>query len=390
MIEPALMHVENPTLEVDLAAICANYRRLAASAPGAAAAAVVKCDAYGLGVGPVARALLAETNCRTFFVAYSEEGAELRALVGAGPEIYVFNGPFENTLKLYSRYALTPVLNSPEQAALWAKSFPGASAAIHIDTGINRLGFRRDDAAGAMLLKGLNVATVMSHLACASDRAHPMNEEQRREFRNAARMFPTAKTSLSASGGVLISPEFACDIVRLGVGLYGVDPHDDGDADLQPVASLNAPILQLHPLAAGEAVGYGASFRATGDRMLATVALGYGDGYPRNGSNSGAAIVNGVSCPIVGRVSMDLIVLDVTDCGAPPDIGDRAEFFGKSLPIEIASEACGTIAYELLTNIGGLARERRGLGGRVRRRYLFDGAPAPDSLVGAETIAEGK
>lgn len=390
MFQTAQMHVENPTLEVDLAAICANYRRLAAAAPNAETAAVVKCDAYGLGVGPVTRVLLAETNCRTFFVAYSEEGAELREIVGAGPEIFVFNGPFANTLSLYSEHALTPVLNSLEQASLWTKYFPDMPAALHVDTGINRLGFSAKEAVRAKQIKTLNIATVMSHLACASDRAHPMNAAQRKDFLDVAALFPNAKTSLAASGGVLISPQFACDIVRLGVGLYGVEPHDEGGADLHPAARLRAPVLQIHDLAAGEAVGYGATYRATAPRKLATIALGYGDGYPRTGSNKGVAIVGGARCPVVGRVSMDLIVLDVTDCRGPVRIGDTAEFFGPSLPIEEAAEACGTIAYELLTNIGGLARERRGLGGRVHRRYLFDGAPADESLIGAAVNAKGK
>jgi alanine racemase len=173
-------------------------------------------------------------------------------------------------------------------------------------------------------------------------------------------------------------------MVRFGVGLYGVNPHDAGPSVSAPVARLTAPVIETHGAKKGETVGYGATFVAGRDTRLATVSLGYGDGYPRAASGRGRALLNGVLVPIAGRVSMDLIVLDVTDAERAPAVGDRAEFFGPALSIDDAASACGTIGYELLTGVGGLARPRRGLGGRVERRYLWNGAPADPSIVGDE------
>ncbi len=380
------MRALNPSLDIDLAALCANYRRLAQAAPSATAAGVVKCDAYGLGAEAVGRTLHIKENCRTFFVAYSEEGAALRKAVGRDAEIFVFNGPFSEFLPLYREFNLSPVLNSLDQAALWASEMGDAPCALNIDTGMHRLGLAPAVIGAVRAISGLNVTLVMSHLACASDVSHPMNEKQRLAFLGLAGQFPGARRSLASSGGALIGTEYSFDMVRLGVGMYGVSPLDAGAASFVPVATLTAPVIQVHTMTAGETVGYAASFAAKRNSALATISLGYGDGFPRAGSNRGAAFLNGALCPIVGRVSMDLIVLDATDARNRPKIGDRAEFFGANYPIDKAAEACGTIGYELLTGIGGLARARTGLGGRVRRRYLWNGAPAPDSLAGAEGI----
>ncbi|MEK7266092.1 MAG: alanine racemase [Pseudomonadota bacterium] len=378
------MTFHNPTLEIDLSALCANYRRLAGAAPAATAAAVVKCDAYGLGAEAVGRVLHQKENCRSFFVAYSEEGAALRKALGRDAEIFVFNGPFPDFIGTFRDYALTPVLNSLDQAALWAAQMRGAPAALNIDTGMHRLGVSPAVLSALKSMEGLNLTLVMSHLACASEAAHPMNERQRAAFAQIAGQYPSARKSLASSGGALIGENFAFDMVRVGVGLYGVSPLDDRSVPFEPVATLSAPVLQVHTMKAGETVGYGASFTAARNSTLATVALGYGDGYPRAGSNRGSAFLGGALCPIAGRVSMDLIVLDATDAPERPKIGDRAEFFGRAFSIDAAAEACGTIGYELLTGVGGLARQRGGLGGRVARRYLFDGAPAAQSLAGAE------
>lgn len=383
------MSALNPVLEVDLAALCANYRAMAAAVPRATPAAVVKCDAYGLGAAAVATALKEKENCRSFFVAYPEEGAELRSAIGGDADIYVFNGPFDETLAAHRAFALTPVLNSLEQAALWAREMPGKSAAVHFDTGMHRLGLSLADLDRVRAVSGLNIAVVMSHLACASDPKNPMNARQKEDFVAVAKLFPNARKSLSSSGAALIGPAFGFDLVRLGVGLYGVNPHDSGPSPARPVARLTAPVIQVHAMNAGETVGYGATFSAARRSVLATVALGYGDGFPRSGSNRASALLGGILCPVAGRVSMDLIVLDATAAGRTPKIGDVAEFFGPGLSIDGAAATCGTIGYELLTTIGGLARpraagNRAGLGGRLRRRYLWNGAPADASLVGAE------
>ncbi len=380
------MRVANPRLDIDLGALAANYRRLASATPAAEAAVVVKCDAYGLGAIAVARTLIAEANCRTFFVAYSEEGAALRAAIGPEPQIFVFNGPFADTLEAYFDCRLTPVIYSLDQAKLWASAAPGSSAALHVDTGMNRLGLPLSDLAAARGTAGLVVDVVMSHLSCATASSASMNDRQRRDFEAAAALFPEARRSLSASGGALFGANYGFDMVRLGAGLYGVNPHDAPVAGLQAVATLTAPIIQLRDISPGDSVGYGATFTAKRPTRLATVSLGYGDGFPRAGSNSAVAHVGGALCPVAGRVSMDLTVLDITAAPEPLHIGDRAEFFGAHLSIDAAAAACGTIGYELLTGIGGLSRPRAGngrLGARVEQRYVFDDAPVKPEFAGA-------
>lgn len=374
------MQAANPRLDVNLDAIVANYRRMAAATPAADAAAVVKCDAYGLGAESVAHALMGRAACRTFFVAYSEEGVALRQTIGDAPEIFVFNGAFAGTAAICRDLRLTPVLNSLEQARLWASIAPGASAALHVDTGMNRLGMPAGEIAGARSLRDLSVSVVMSHLACATDATDPRNERQRRDFEEAASVFPGARRSLSASGGALFGARYGFDMVRLGAALYGVNPHDQPVAGILPVATLTAPVIQLREIGPGDTVGYGATFTARRTTRLATVSLGYGDGFPRSGSNRAKAFLGGALCPVAGRVSMDLIVLDVTDAPDALTIGDRAEFFGPSLSIDMQASLCGTIGYELLTGVGGLSRARPGgLGVRVERGYLS-----------GDLLAEGK
>lgn len=382
------MHAANPRLDIELAAIVANFRRLASAAPNAEPAAVVKCDAYGLGAAAVARTLARKADCRTFFVAYSEEGAALRAAIGPAPDILVFNGPFADTLSAHLEYRLTPVLNSIEQANLWATGAPGVSAALHVDTGMNRLGLPIADVAAARAIPDLAIGLVMSHLARASDATDTMNERQRRDFDEIAALFPSARRSLSSSGGALFGARYGYDMVRLGVGLYGVNPHDAEVDGIIGVATLTAPVIQLREISSGESVGYGATFKAKRRTRLATVALGYGDGFPRSGSNTAHAHLGGAICPVAGRISMDLIVLDVTDAPDIIAVGDRAEFFGPAVSIDDQAARCGTLGYELLTGVGGLSRPRiGGLGDRVERRYLFEGAPASLSLAGAEGTA---
>ena len=345
-----------PTVDVDEDALVANYRFLKALVAPAECAAVVKCGAYGL--GDMAARALAEAGCSTFFVTYPGE-ATIRPLVGDS-RIYVFNGPDASTLDLFRDLKLTPVLNGLEQAQLWAQSEPGAPAALHFDTGMNRLGARPEDAAAIAALKGLNIELVMSHLACPSPQPTPMNERQRAAFEDVARHFPKARKSLSASGGALMDERYHYDLVRPGIALYGASPFDVPDPRLSAVVRRTAPVLQMRQARPGDSVGYGAAYCVSRPSLLATVALGYGDGYPRSGGNRGVALLGGALCPIVGRVSMDLIVLDATDAPEKISVGDRAEFFGPNLPIEQAAAAAGTIAYELLTSLGGRAGIRTG------------------------------
>jgi len=365
-----------PRVDIDLEAVCANYRMLARASAPARAAAVVKCNAYGLGLGPVARSLAIKERCEIFFVAYAETGAALRqALEGVAPDakIYIFNGPAAQSLCLFDQHRLIPVLNSLTQATLWARARPGAPAALHIDTGMNRLGAEPTELDAIKNLDDLNISLVMSHLACGSEPQRSMNARQLETFNDAAANFPKAPKSLAASAGALMAPDFHCDLTRLGVGLYGVSPFDEPDERIRPVARLTAPVIQIRSAAKGETAGYSGKYPIDRPSKLATVALGYGDGFPRAGSNAAYAFIGGALCPVAGCISMDLITLDVTDAKEPVSFGDRAEFFGPNLTIEDAAKSCGTIGYELLTNLGA----------RVNRRYCWADAPAEAILLGA-------
>jgi len=325
--------------------------------------AVVKCGGYGLGVEAISKALATREGCKTFFVTYPEEGAALRSILKdlpAAPQIYVFNGPMPNTIHLFKEFALTPVLNTIEQASEWAAAHPGAPAALHADTGMNRLGAPISDIHAISEIPDLNITLFMSHLACASDPDNEMNKRQRDLFLTASLKFPKAKRSLSGSGGALMGKDYHFDLLRPGIALYGGSPFDAADARIKPVASLNAPIVQLRRARPGERVGYDATMKFERETVLATVALGYGDGFPRTASSRAKAFVGGAPAPIAGRISMDLVSLDVTDAPNPLQTGDFAEFFGPAMAIHETAAACNTISYELLT----------GLGDRVDRRYL--------------------
>ena len=381
---PILMNslVSTPYVEIELSALARNFRAIADATPGAEPAAVVKCDAYGLGLSAVSRALALKEKCRTFFVAHAPTGADLRnALSDVAPnaEIYVFNGPAHDTIALFHDHALLPVINTLDQARLWNERGDGAPIALHVDTGMNRLGLPDDELDALTEFEHLNVSVIMSHFACASTPGAPMLEQQRTKFEQMARRFPEARRSLASTGGALMNPEYGYDLTRLGVGVYGVGPFDGPHPDIMPVARLAAPILQIRDVAAGESTGYDRTHVFTGRARIATVALGYGDGVPRAASNAGVAYVGGARTPVVGRVSMDLIVLDITQCPQPVAPGDVAEFYGPTLPIEDAAAACGTIGYELLT----------GLGPRVERRYLWNGEPADHTLTGVDGGVEG-
>ena len=356
-------YTAGPWVEIDLAALCENYARLRDATPGAEAAAVVKCNAYGLGLAPIARTLAERMRCRTFFVAYPEEGAALReALKDLAPTaaVYVLNGPLPDTMRLFDEARLTPVVNSLAQAAQWAGSHPNAPCALHIDTGMNRLGAPFCELGDIAALEGLNVSIVMSHLACSSNPADPKNEIQRDAFARAAEMFPTATRSLAASAGTLMDQTYHGQMTRIGIALFGGSPFDVEDERIRPVASLKAPVIQLRDVSSGETVGYGATFAAERPAKIAVAAIGYGDGFPTTGSNKASAAINGERMKVAGRISMDLICLDVTNASSPVEIGDEAAFFGEEISLFEAARACDVIPYELLT----------GLGGRVDRRYL--------------------
>jgi alanine racemase len=368
MVAPAMeQDFEAARLTVRLDAVADNYRTFRRLAGPAAVAAIVKADAYGLGAAAVAPAL-GRAGCDSFFVARLEEGRALRALLPAA-RIFVLNGAQPDAVPALLTHALTPVLNSLADIAAWGAAAAAArttlDAVLHVDTGINRLGLAPDELAilsaeHASRLRGLRLSLVMSHLASADDPASPMNALQLSRFRTALAMLPPAPASLSPSGGVLLGREYHFDMVRPGIGLYGGNPQIGGENPMKPVAVLTGRVLQLRRIDMGESVGYAATFRARRPTMLATVALGYADGIPRAASNRGFAAIGGARVPFAGRVSMDLVCLDITDLPFEPKCGDEVQFLGDTITVDEAAAAADTSAYEMLTRLGRrLPREYR-------------------------------
>jgi alanine racemase len=337
-------------LRIDLGAIVANWRALRAM-HGAVVAGVVKADAYGLGAEPVARALAA-AGCDHFFVAQLAEGMALRAALGPGPDIAVLNGfpPGAD-----EGAGLIPVLNHLGDVAAHAAA--GSRAILHLDTGMSRLGLDRGEQAALAddpgRLRGLRLDFVMSHLACADEPAHPLNESQRARFAEAAaRIAPGTKRSLANSSGIFLGPGFLSDLARPGCALHGINPTPGRPNPMRQVVRVEAEILQIRHIGAGETVGYGASWTAPGPRRIATVAAGYADGYLRALSGRSFGLLHGRPVPQLGRVSMDLTTFDVTDIETAHP-GDRLLLIGGdgNTPDDIAAR-CGTIGYEILTSLG--------------------------------------
>ncbi|WP_198374540.1 alanine racemase [Neoroseomonas rubea] len=345
-----------PLLTVDLGAIVANWRDLAARGAPGAVAGVVKADAYGLGVGAVAPALRV-AGCRHFFVACLTEGLALRAILGPGPMIAVLEGfpPGAD-----GDAALVPVLNSLAEVAAQAAAGRAAGVArraiLHIDTGMARLGLDAGELARLSadhgMLAGLDLLYVMTHLACADEPEHPLNATQAARFAAACAGLPACRRSLANSSGMFLGAGFASDLARPGCALYGVNPTPGAPNPMRQVVRLAAPVLQVREIAAGESVGYGASWTASRPSRIATVAAGYADGYLRSLSGRAMADFRGRPIPLVARVSMDLTTFDVTD---HPDIvpGQHLTLIGGEgcAPDEVAAQA-GTIGYEILTSLG--------------------------------------
>ncbi|MEQ9144515.1 MAG: alanine racemase [Parvibaculaceae bacterium] len=346
------------TLTIDLDAIAGNYRYLA-SRTKAEAGASVKADGYGLGLVPVVNAL-ASAGCRTFFVASVEEGGALRAAL-PDAVIYVLNGLFSGSEKLFVSENLRPCLSSVEEVREWAafrKHSNAPATALHGDTGIHRLGFPPTDADEiAALAQNFEVSLLMSHLACADDPESELNMLQRRRFDALRATFPGVAASLSNTAGVLLDPVFHYDLVRPGIGLYGGNPFDTPGHPFKPVVTLAARIMRVITIEPGESVGYGATFTADRPTRIATLAAGYADGYFRvlsSADGKGLCVsIAGHRAPIIGRVSMDMITVDVTDL--PPEAvrrGDFAELIGAQTTVNEVGRAAGTIGYEVLTRLG--------------------------------------
>jgi alanine racemase len=343
-------------LEIDLAAVAANWRLLSRCAAPAECAAVVKADAYGLGAHRVAPALAA-AGCRRFFVATLDEGIALRAALGPCCEIAVFNGPCAGTEAEFVAHDLVPVLNDSAQIALWravCAAHGGGAAMLHVDTGMARLGLPLRDFAGqAAALRALPWRALLSHLACAAEPLHPLNEAQRRRFLAARAALPGPPASLAASSGIFLGRAFHGDFVRPGAALYGVNPQPGSANPMRPVVRLEARILQVREVDKGQSVGYGAAWTALAPARLATVAVGYADGWPRSFGRRGSGRLGGVRVPLAGRISMDLMVFDVT--AADPALARPGGFItllDEEYGVDAAAAAAGTIGYELLTALG--------------------------------------
>ena len=352
-------------LTVDLDAIQENWKRLAAKAAPAECGAAVKGNAYGLGVDQVAATLWA-AGCRTFFVARPMEGGELRALVPREAVIYVLDGLFPGQAEFYAREDLRPALITIEEAREWAafgteygRNLP---CAIHVDTGINRLGFS-GQAFEALLgdneiMARLNLTLLMSHLACADEPNHPLNGRQKTAFAALRQRLPGIPASLANSSGIFLGSDYTHDLVRPGIALYGGNPVAPANNPMLPVAHLEGTVLQVREIPAGESVGYGATWRATRQTRIAVLGAGYKDGVPRSLSSRATngpaqAFIGGRRCPVIGRISMDMMAVDVT--GVPVDLcqrGTRAELIGRNIAIDETAEWAGTISYELLTRLG--------------------------------------
>jgi alanine racemase len=348
-------------LTIDLGAIADNYRFLRQRLGAASCAGVVKADAYGLGAAQVSPALW-EAGCRTFFVATLDEGVALRAALPAA-EIHVLGGDVATTAADHAARDLRPVLNSLAEIAAWraeaGRQGRALPATIHLDTGMSRLGMPPAElellVAEPERLAGIEVTLVMSHLACSDEPAHPQNALQLAAFRRAVTRFRPAgaRASFANSSGVFLGRDYHFDLARPGAALYGLRPQAGVPNPLRPVVRLQGKILQLRDVDTGTPVGYGATHRFARPARLATVGIGYADGYLRSLSNRGSAIVDGRRVPVVGRVSMDLITLDVSDVPAQAlRPGDLVDLIGPDNPADDLADQAGTIGYEILTSLG--------------------------------------
>jgi len=361
--QAAALATSTGVLTVDLDAIVANWRKLEKTAVPAECAGVVKANAYGCGTEPVARALAA-AGCKTFFVATLDEAAAVRAAVPSAT-IYTLDGFFQNSGEAYARIDCRPVIGDLNELAEWdvfcRRTGWSGGAAIHIDTGMNRLGLTITEAQG--IIPRINagdhgITLVMSHLVSAEQLNSPINARQLTTFREIASLFSGVPASLSNSSGIFLGAQFQFDMVRPGAALYGVNPTPEADNPMQPVVELKARIVQFRNIERGETVGYGGTWTARRPTRLAIVSAGYADGYFRaasasDGTRGAEVIVAGKRCPVAGRISMDLMAVDVTDL--PPNAARRGHMvtlLGEGITVDELAHHFGTIGYEVLTSLG--------------------------------------
>ena len=354
-------------LTIDLGRCQENYHTLDKMSGEAICAAVVKSDGYGLGLDQIGMALL-QAGCRHFFVAHDFEGIALRSVVNEAA-IYVLNGPVTTQLTHFAEHKLIPVVNSIEQLNHWMGFCQGDEVlplALHVDTGMNRLGLSQAECAQICcddhLLERLRCVLLMSHLVGADRPDHPMNHIQLTRFQEIIERLPPALAdvpkSLANSAGIMLGRDFCFDLVRPGIALYGANPQPMTPNLMKRVVGVEAKIIQIRHIQAGETVSYGAQFKANMPMRLATIGVGYGDGYFYGATGKAMVSINGKKCSIIGRITMDLMMVDVTDMDI--GIGDRVELIGDVITVDEVAKASGTIGYEVLTNLGG----------RYKRRYI--------------------
>ena len=366
---------DRPRLHIDLAALAANYSILQKASGKAQCAAVVKADAYGLGMDETVPVLLA-AGCRHFFVAQLAEGVRLRHIITACAEtdksldasaIYVLSGlagNLENGAENdYVTHRLHPCLISLAQVKNWQNFCRKAGnhpAALFLDTGFNRLGLSFDEITEisemADIFEGWTLDLIASHLACADTPDHPMNRAQLEAFHTMTALLPDAPRSLANTGGIFLGEAYHFDMTRPGIGLYGGMGFSPDVEPRQTVARLSAPILQTRRLSAGDAIGYGASFTADHEMRIGIVGLGYGDGLPRSFGQFNPPRVRlglgDMEAAILGRISMDSFAIDLTDADDSIGTDSMVEIFGDTMPIDGLAEQGQTISYELLTQLG--------------------------------------
>jgi alanine racemase len=374
-------------LTVDLDAIVANWRKLEKAAVPAECAGVIKANAYGCGVEQVARAL-ATAGCKTFFVATLDEARATRAALPSTAAIYVLNGFFQNTGDAYAKFDCRPVIGDLNELAEWdvfcRRTGWSGSAAIHIDTGMNRLGLTMTEAQG--IVPRINagdhgITLVMSHLASSEQLHNPVNAKQLTAFREIASLYSGVPASLSNSSGLFLGAPFQFDLVRPGAALYGVNPTPEADNPMLPVVELKSRIVQIRTIERGETVGYGGTWTARRPTKLAIVSVGYADGYFRaasanDGTRGAEVMVAGKRCPVAGRISMDLTAIDITDL--PPNAARRGHLvtlIGEGITVDELAHHFGTIGYNVLTSLGS------------RYVRIYKGGAAESAQQTAEVLA---
>ena len=333
------------TLTIDLDALASNWSALdAVSAPGVETGAVVKANGYGLGAEEVSKAL-ADAGATSFFVAAAEEAVDVRNSVGDTPEIFIFSGHMSGDSDVLQNYRLTPLLNSVDQVHRHLSVLPDHGFGVQLDSGMNRLGLEPgdwNDVRDQVMSAGPNL--VMSHLACADEPDHPMNVQQLAAFRGMTDGLPVRR-SLAATGGILLGKDYHFDLTRPGVGLYGGQPFGTAKS----VVEIDVPVIQTRTVLAGETVGYSNTFTAHDDMTVATISAGYADGLIRAMGAGATVFADGVACRVIGRVSMDMLTVDVSHLEHQPE---TLTLLGDAQSVDELAEAAGTIGYEILTSLG--------------------------------------